>query len=560
MPKGASGVVATGLSMSAKFAIGAVVAVVVVGVVIGVLFATGVLGGGETAATPAPTVGVTNVPTATTTLVTGAAPTVTTSPNVTVTSISPNTALVLQNATGTLPVTQSITLAGGPYTVAPTVNISSVSSLLRAGSAVVYALNSVSTTAASITVNTVGGSASPTVGNAVTGSNATSDTRHDLIRIAQINGVPALCYYTTGTQSYQYVLATNTRGSAWNTPVSLAGSVINTGYNGTFLTTQPNGQPVVGYLPNGNAPTIVNSGSAFNFTGATNFTFTAGNSANGPMSLLKFSGGNLGLCYWNNTPGTSAIFAYTSSLASPLTSSNFTSYTLVNGVVLGPGGCTMGMVNGFAAVLYATSGGMMYSVSTGVQPPTSAGQFGTAVNISASNGYDTVQNGGNLELMTITVLVNGTVTTRPIAIWSSISSKFVFFTIANDATGASWPGTLTRVDSTQAQLMFDAMQMPIGGAVGCVYVNADFSLNFAYITATATSTTTAATPTVRNRRLGSQNCYNGGSGGSVCGIGMVNSVPCIAFANTSNVVQFVHAGLSSNETFDDAYQVTYTVA
>ncbi len=354
-----------------------------------------------------------------------------------------------------------------------------------------------------------------------------------VIAVCQINGMPAIAFHgpNSTNKNYQFLLATTSTGTAWETLNSNLFTVNSSGSVDGIGLAQISGYPSAFMLVSATEIYYARSTSgAYDFTSNTQFVISNSytSALQGPLSTFVLNTGYLA-CACFSTSGTIAL---TSALvANPASSADFAIYYL--GTSLARCG-SMSLLGTYPAYVSVNASNIIFALST-VVSPTSNSSFSTPVTVIPSS-LNLIPDANSIIRLT-TISVNGA--PRPMVLWMSLSN--IYFTIATNGIGTIWPLTATALDPSSVQVTFDVVSLPSGN-VGVAFVTSQGYVRYALIKGNTGQS--LVTP------IGASNANT-----SVIGVGLINSSPVICLSRAGNAY-FISAG-ANNESFSDSVSVSY---
>jgi PKD-like domain/Secretion system C-terminal sorting domain/Ig-like domain CHU_C associated len=263
------------------------------------------------------------------------------------------------------------------------------------------------------------GWATPAITFDVPGQTATTGTYNST---QLVNGNPAMSYYNSQNGNLVFVRATNTQGTAWGSPVTVANNM----FQSTTSLYVVNGNPAISYYGAGNDLFYVRATDANGTTWGTPIALHSALAA-GEYSSLSVINGNPAISFYNAT-GTDLNFIRANDANGstwPATSVS----AVVNAGIVGQH-TSLATVNGFPAISYynGTLGDLLYVRAADANGTA----WGAPITVDGLGGT-----------FTSLKVVNG----NPAISYYETGSFDLKYAYANDASGATWATPLI-VDAT----------------------------------------------------------------------------------------------------------------
>ncbi|MCB1186092.1 PKD domain-containing protein [bacterium] len=253
-----------------------------------------------------------------------------------------------------------------------------------------------------------------------------------------IGGNPAIIYYDASGQDLKYVRATNTSGTSWGSPVTVAftGDV---GRNAHLV--EANGRPAVCYNNNSGGLFYLRADDATgaNWTETNKVEVYSGSVSDCEMEVIS---GNPAICYIDNAANATKYVR-----ASNADGSSWGTVRTVNsGGTNGGGVPSLAVVNGMPAVAFFYwngAAGVKYRRASDVDGASWGSTVTIASNASVNDSYD------NPSLL----VING----NPAISYESRAGSDIVYKRATDANGTSWGSQVnvaTNDDNTVSSLLW----------------------------------------------------------------------------------------------------------
>ncbi len=351
------------------------------------------------------------------------------------------------------------------------------------------------------------------------------------IAVCQINGLPAIAFHGTNSSNsnYQFLSATNTAGTTWETPNSNLFPVNSTGNAEGVTLTLISGYPSMFTLMSATEIYYARStNGAYDFTQNTQFMISNGyTSLQGPISTYVNYDGYLVCACFSMTGSIAMTYAITTNPASPVDFS-----IIYVGTSLTRCAC-MNIIYRFPCYFSVdSSGNIILGLSTSYTPTSNSYFSAPVIIVPANLGH--IPNANSIIRM---VTLYG----RPMVVW--ISGSTIYYTICNDNFGVSWSLTATNLDPLTLHVTFDVVTLA-SGAVGVAFVTSDGYVKYAFIDGSGKSIVTHIGTNTTNI--------------AAIGVGVINSIPAICFSRGTSAY-FISAG-ANNENFYDSITMNYEAA
>lgn len=516
------------------------VVLVVAGVVVGVLYAVGVLGG-SSAVTPTlsasvtlPLVGGGGNVTPTPVVVSVTPVTITNTPVPTI--VRTGSLTIPLPASGAFPISSAFTL-GVPLPNQATGAVATsqaIEKLVGFGCAV-PTFSSLTTTGATATIATCNGTANPVIGTSVGASTTLingSQSQQNPIPIVPMTKssvvYPALAFRANSSQYLMYS-ASNSTFTTWLAHNTISPGVSSTTVSGIAAWADTAGLPVTISLGNDTARYY----KKFDATGAQSAAYSlaaASSALSSPMQSIYL---NVNNAYaFSACTASNGLMYCSSANAAPASGSDWATWYFAGFV----SPAVIGRLGTRPCIAGRDSSDNLLFILSNTDYPISSSDFASGVTVVAAGQGQVPQSAYNMQCIPMTV----SSVSVPCILWID-SSSFLRYVVSTNNTGSAWPTSGTRIDSTTTVATFQACTLSSGN-IGVVYITSANVCKYALLTSTTQTITTVGT-TARSRSVGIQ---------------VISGIPFIAVADDLGVVRGVSAG-ANNETFSDSVTFTYAV-